>query len=128
MYIFTDLKHPSFFRKVSYYCKCTSTLLNSRLHCYVHLYLQSTMQNAFYYERLKKKFKMSDWTEKENLFFLHNIDLYWQYSYQLRYKFQESIYYFEISSAVKNWPFKLIYGCTMSFSWWEITGRNQNRK
>lgn len=40
---------------------------------------------------LKKKFKMSDWTEKENLFFLHNIDLYWQYSYQLRNKFQESI-------------------------------------
>lgn len=28
---------------------------------------------------LKKKFKMSDWTEKENLFFLHNIDLYWQF-------------------------------------------------
>lgn len=28
---------------------------------------------------LKKKFKMSDWTEKEILFFLHNIDLYWQY-------------------------------------------------
>lgn len=128
MYIFTDLKHPSFFRKVSYYCKCT--LLNSRLHCYVHLYLQSTMQNAFYYERFKKEiyFKMSDWTEKENLFFLHNIDLYWQYSYQLRNKFQESIYYFEISSAVKNWPFKLIYGCTMSFLWWEITGRNLNRK
>lgn len=77
---------------------------------------------------LKKKFKMSDWTEKENLFFLHNIDLYWQYSYQLRNKFQESIYYFEISSAVKNLPFKLIYGCTMSFSRWEITGRNLNRK
>lgn len=58
---------------------------------------------------------------KENLFFLHNINLYWQYSYQLRNKFQESIYYFEISNAVKNGPFKLIYRCTMAFSYWKIT-------
>lgn len=34
---------------------------------------------------LKKKFKMSDWTEKENLFFLHNIVISLEINFKNRF-------------------------------------------